>query len=154
MTEDLPIAIILKTLCHVTGVSSLFLHQAVFWWTLQWTILYTGTFSWWTFAFASLLSVDSSGKDVALREGLGFATLGKTEGRRGWRTMSWQWWFGCLKSKANWEVRKMNISSHTCKSEQFSVTQRGKQLCGCLVPFARQFQGLKRRVQETNPFLD
>ena len=88
MTEDLPIAIILKTLCHVTGVSSLFLHQAVFWWTLQWTILYTGTFSWWTFAFASLLSVDSSGKDVALREGLGFAMLGKTEGRRGWRTMS------------------------------------------------------------------
>lgn len=64
--------------------------------------------------------------------------------------LSWQWWFDFLKSKAKWEVRKMNMSSHTCKSKPSSVTQRGKQLCGCLVPFARQFQRLKREFRRQN----
>ena len=44
----------------------------------------------------------------------------------------------------------MNISSHTCESKPSSITQRGKQLCGCLVPFARQFQGLKREFRRQN----
>ena len=58
-------------------------------------------------------------------------------------------WFS--QSKAKWEVRKMNISSHTCNARvNHSVTQRGKQLCGCLVPFARQFQGLKREFRKQN----
>ena len=56
-------------------------------------------------------------------------------------------WFS--QSKAKWEVRKVNISSRTCKSEPFSYTE-GQTAVWVLVPFARQFQGLKREFRKQN----